>query len=303
MFILLIPVLIPLLSITGVLFFLFRKRISSIIVLFIAIFLNIKTETYPIHINISNNSSHITNTNSIKILTYNIGLHNKYIKQNEDSLIQLKNFFLQQNADILILPESRLANKPKLLSILNNLYEYNINADDNLNERYIETFVFSHYPIHEAKCIGDYIYSMNISIDQYNIKLVACHLISNQWHSKLNGRDGILNNIQQGYYLRQKQAEDICESFKECKEPILICGDLNDISGSSTLSILQNKLSLNDAWWNAGCGYGSTFTGKNLFLRLDHILYSKQYFDIQSVEIPQVHFSDHKPLITHLKLH
>ena len=93
----------------------------------------------------------------------------------------------------------------------------------------------------------------------------------------------------------------ICDSLRNYRGPIIIAGDLNDISGSKTLKKLQNTLSLNDAWWKAGFGYGATSLSKHLYFRLDHILFSS-HFKAKSIEIPKEDFSDHYPIVTNLEI-
>ena len=93
----------------------------------------------------------------------------------------------------------------------------------------------------------------------------------------------------------------ICDSLSQYQGPLIIAGDLNDISGSKTLNTLQKELNLNDAWWKSGFGYGATSFSKHLFFRLDHILLS-HHFKSTSIEIPKVDFSDHYPIVTNLEI-
>ncbi len=304
MLILLVPLIILLLFILSIISFIRRSLIAGAIFLIVAISINIYTESIPLHISYFTNkiSQKKENKEQIRILTYNIKYNGEYMRQNKDSLKYIMEFFKQENADILVLPESRLMSTNKnLYNRLNEMYPYNTSSDFTGNAFYIETFVFSRYPISNVRQYGQhYIYEMNVNLpDEKKVKLIACHFDSNQSNSSLNRGEGIFNNIKNGYEKRAKEAQMICDSLKDYQGPIIIAGDFNDISGSESLNLLQDNLNLNDAWWKSGFGYGATSISKNLFFRLDHILYSA-HFNSTAIDIPDVDFSDHYPIVTDL---
>ena len=303
MFILLIPIIIISFILLSILFFIRRSLIAGAIFLFAAIILNYYTQTFPVH------PSYFFNTpqkkdNNIRILSYNIKYNGEYLHNNKDSLSALISFIKQQNADILVLPESRInSTNKKLRKKLDKIYPYNLGSVYNGNELYLETYVFSRYPISNAKQYSDcYIYEVNIKLSDNNtLKLLACHLESNQSNSSLRNGEGFIKNIKKGYETRNKEAKMICDSLSQYQGPLIIAGDLNDISGSNTLNTLQKELDLSDAWWKSGFGYGATSFSKHIFFRLDHILFS-HHFKSTSIEIPKVDFSDHYPIVTNLEI-
>jgi endonuclease/exonuclease/phosphatase family metal-dependent hydrolase len=143
---------------------------------------------------------------------------------------------------------------------------------------------------------------MDIELSEnFILKLIACHLESNQSNSSFRKGKGFINNIKKGYEARNKEVKMICDSLSQYQGPLIIAGDLNDISGSKTLNTLQKELNLNDAWWKSGFGYGATSFSKHLYFRLDHILFS-HHFKSTSIEIPKVDFSDHYPIVTNLEI-
>lgn len=266
--------------------------------------LNYYTQSIPVNISYFFQQEISDKENNIRILSYNIGLNNQYQTEKKDSLQGIINFFEDQNADIIILPESRIWKKELLRSALEKQYAYAITDGFKGKEIYVETFIYSRYPLSNIKQIGNnYIYSADISItDKKKIRIIACHLSSNQWHSSLFGGEGLINNIKKGYQQRQIEVQEICDSLNIWSRiPTFICGDMNDFSGSSTLKILQNNLSLKDAWWESGFGYGTTFSSKGLHLRLDHILFPKEV-NIQQVNVLKVPYSDHYPIIADFQL-
>lgn len=299
----LIPILIPSLLFLSIILIIRRSLITGAIFLFVAIILNYYTQTFPIH------PSYFFNTpqkkdNNIRILSYNIKYNGEYLRNNKDSLSALISFIDQQDADILVLPESRINSTNKTLrKNLNQIYPYHLASKYKGNEFYLETYVFSRYPISNVKQYGDYyIYEVDINLsDNFTLKLVACHLESNQSNSSLRKGDGLFSNLKKGYETRNKEAKMICDSLKQYNGPLIISGDLNDISGSKSLNTLQKELDLSDAWWKSGFGYGFTSFSKHLYFRLDHILFS-HHFKSTSIEIPKVDFSDHYPIVTNLEI-
>lgn len=299
MYILLVPLLLLVLTIIGIVLLVIRKYKMSAVMIVTALVVNVYTETFPLHFlqSVSSEQFSSKSESHLCVLTYNLG----HLDCNVNNYASLDSFFRMKNADLLILPECRPQIRPEVHSILRHLYPYNITDAFDIDPRYIETFVYSRYPIEKVSHLSDYVYSMNIVLpNQQRLCLVACHLQSNQWHSSLNGGDGLLKNIHNGYQKRLKQTEIIIDSITNIEIPIIVCGDMNDISGSSVLRTLQNGINLNDAWWEGGCGYGPTFTGKHLYLRLDHILYS-HHLSLKHVWIPSVNYSDHRPLIAEFR--
>jgi len=282
-----------------------RSYVISLIIVIVTIALNNYTESIPLHLSFftEREEKYESEEHSLRILTYNIGLQSRYIATEPDSVSLFIAMLEQYKPDILVLPESRLWSKPRLRSELDKLYSYSISTAYAGKEAYIETFIFSRFPLSNIHTIGrHYIYSAEVCLphDQ-QLTLIACHLSSNQHHSSLTGGKGFFENLSQGYKQRQQEVVDICDSLQFCNTPILLCGDLNDFSGSSTLNILQDRLQLHDAWWRGGFGYGATFTGKHLYLRLDHILFS-HHLKLQQVSIPNISLSDHRPLIAEFQL-
>lgn len=303
MLILFVPIIIILFILVSIFFFIRRSLIAGAIFLLAAFITNYYTQTLPLHPSYFYTSSD-KKDNQIRILSYNIKYNSEYLRNNKDSLSALISFIKQQDADILVLPESRInSTNKKLRKKLDKIYPYNLGSVYNGKELYLETYVFSRYPICNVKQYGNYyIYEVDINFSyNFTMKLIACHLESNQSNSSLRNGEGFINNIKKGYETRNKEAKIICDSLSQYQGPLIIAGDLNDISGSNTLNTLQKELDLSDAWWKSGFGYGATSFSKNLYFRLDHILFS-HHFKSTSIEIPKVDFSDHYPIVTNLEI-
>lgn len=113
-------------------------------------------------------------------------------------------------------------------------------------------------------------------------------------------------NYEVGKRIRDYQAcnvrrfiDDACAEGKK----VLVAGDLNDWCGSTTLNTLmgEGENALKDAWWEGGNGFGFTYQGWHLRLRLDHILYSDG-LELQDVKVIDSDLSDHRPLVAKFKV-
>ena len=94
-----------------------------------------------------------------------------------------------------------------------------------------------------------------------------------------------------------------------CIVPTLLGGttvddDLGYLSHSLKVPKFQSFKSSNDqlkdAWWEGGNGFGWTYFGWHLRLRLDHILYSDE-LELVDVKVIDSDLSDHKPLMARFK--
>lgn len=81
---------------------------------------------------------------------------------------------------------------------------------------------------------------------------------------------------------------------------MIVAGDLNDWNGNYCLKTLMGK-DLKDAWAEGGRGFGWTYFGWGLRLRLDHILYSDE-LELVDVKVIDSDLSDHKPLMARFRI-
>ncbi len=269
--------------------------------------------------------------NVIRILEYNICHKDEYLQPNLANYQALADYLLSKDADIMILPEHFGPYAPQLDSILHAHYPHSFATV--LQYGYNEEAVFSRYPITGCRNFrmnpeelierhsevdpafveysqgGTMIYQVDLEMEGKPVTMVYVHLRSNNFdHAKEiadRKRDKLRNvfrYLRSNYAYRAAEAETICDSLQTCQNPILICGDFNDVSGSYVLNLMQDRLALKDAWWQRGMGPGFTFNDQHLLLRLDHLLYSS-HFSLQGVSaLSSADFSDHEPLLFDLKL-
>lgn len=81
---------------------------------------------------------------------------------------------------------------------------------------------------------------------------------------------------------------------------VIIAGDFNDFSRSYSLRRIQGD-DLTDAWLAHGNGFGITYDGWHLRLRLDHVLFSPG-LDPRNIFVLDTGLSDHRALIADFAL-
>jgi endonuclease/exonuclease/phosphatase family metal-dependent hydrolase len=101
--------------------------------------------------------------------------------------------------------------------------------------------------------------------------------------------------LKRAFLKREKQAEQIKEHMNNCPYPFVLAGDLNDTPSSYAYAVLSDHLK--DAFTNKGLGFGSTYAGLLPLLRIDCILYSKEWY-IDSFETLDKTSSDHYPILS-----
>ncbi|MEO6162264.1 MAG: endonuclease/exonuclease/phosphatase family protein [Pelobium sp.] len=98
---------------------------------------------------------------------------------------------------------------------------------------------------------------------------------------------------------KDKELSIIALKAKECKLPVLVMGDLNDVAWSSTTSLFTKTSQLLDV--RKGRGFYSTFSAHHWFMRfpLDYIFCSSDFGFINMKRLEK-NGSDHYPIFTHL---
>lgn len=279
-------------------------------------------ETFPL------NSQEPAPDDCLKVMSYNVHLFNFYTEKSRNNVLK---YISQVDADVICMQEFGYnTNKKKpylreeeIIEVLSEKYPYfHVEINELETHRTFGVATFSKYPIIREENI-EYKSTFNSSIIStiiYKgraIKVFNCHLESN----KLTENDKTLlrelgknfetdkvnevakhlsKKMQPSYLLRADQADTISRLVEITKEPIILCGDFNDVPVSYTYHLMKGD-KLIDSFEECGRGYGYTFSELPFWFRIDHILHSK---GIQSYEfkVDHVPYSDHLPLFCKLKM-
>lgn len=110
----------------------------------------------------------------------------------------------------------------------------------------------------------------------------------------------VFNRISIAFRKQQQQAEIIMNHKNQCDFPVIICGDMNNSAYSYVYRSIKGKL--NDAFEEAGSGFGNTYNFKYYPARIDYI-FTDNRMKVKSFEtFPDFVNSDHYPIMTRLMM-
>ncbi len=218
------------------------------------------------------------------IMCYNVKCSDGLYKENQ---IEIAKLIIKESPDVVFLCEFHRSKSKGLDSIIRQSGEYKQYYRSKSN-----CIFYSKYKIDSIKGIdtqtSNGVWAKNNLVHVFHPKgvvtIVGCHLSSSR------------KDLIGGFKNRASEADSINKEICAEKNPLIVMGDLNDVSGSYTISRIKD-IGLSDAWWEGGLGYGSTFHNKWLRLRLDHILYKDSKLDLQYVKVIDSDLSDHNALV------
>lgn len=110
----------------------------------------------------------------------------------------------------------------------------------------------------------------------------------------------LFNRISKAFKQQQQQAEILKDNLRECKYPVIICGDMNNSAFSYVYRIIKG--SLKDGFEEAGKGFGQTYRFKYYPARIDYI-FADRLMKVKKFEtFPEFDNSDHYPIMAKLSL-
>ena len=246
------------------------------------------------------------------VMSYNVRLFNifNWIPNSEVST-EIKSFINEQNPDILCIQEySENANvslrvyKHKSIFMQGNqiksgqaiFSKYKIVNSGNLE-----------LPDSESAVIFADILKGKDTLRVYNIHLQSVKITSDvneiQENVELidqNKSKHIFKRISLAFTKQQAQSEIIKNHKASCRYPIIICGDMNN---SAFSYVYRNvKGNLNDAFEEAGKGFGETYNFKYYPARIDYILADKSLLVKNFTNFSKFKNSDHYPLVARLSI-
>ena len=323
MFVLFCPIALVFFLLIALLALLFHNYFVSLLFLLLAFGLNSWCECFTFPFFAENETK---NAITIKALCFNVKSTQDNFDENAPLIAQK---IIEEDADIVFLPELYDYRAKYLLPFLREKYPYISRNEDG---RALSSVAFlskwpldvckrievdrkliaNEFGLDELALVKDFtkkssIYKTAITVNEKHITVIGAHLVGNNFYSNKNSYsiDSInsfgylkayLKNVHESYHFRALQADAVCREMDSISTPLIVMGDMNDIGGSYAVRSFEGK-GLDDAWWNGGFGYGSTFEQGFLRLRLDHVFYSPESLQLKNVKTIDTGLSDHKCLV------
>lgn len=317
----------PILVIINILFIIYwalqlKKRVFYSLIVILAGWIQLHS-----FFQISFKSRNETSEKQIKVMSYNVKVFDLYNwTHNKETRAKIFSLLDDINADIMCFQEffsrdsSEFDNLDSIVAREKTKYVHVEYTTTVLRIHHWGIATFSKYPI-IAKgkvnfgyksnniCIYTDIKAGNDTIRIYNMHLQSIafgaddyqymdDLEKNKQTEDIEHSKSIGKRLKKAFIKRAKQADLINESISKSPYPVIVCGDFNDTPASYTYSTISDNL--NDAFIEAGNGFGKSYSGKFPSFRIDYILHSGEFkaYDFQTLH---KELSDHYPVVTYLE--
>jgi len=295
---------VPLLIISNLLFLLFwairfkRQLVLSLIVLIIGY-----NHVFSLF-QFSGNTEE-TDSGSLSVMSYNVRGFNAYNWTKDKNIPgKITNFVTEKDPDILLTQEHFNGNGNMFRD-----FPYNFIFSKDKNSEF-GSAIFSKYPIIKKHSVGfpeegnnnaifvdvvkdkDTLRIFNVHFQSLNIKPEIKDLQEGD-SKKLIGRIGY------GFKLQQNQSEMLMKEVERSPYKTLIIGDFNNTAFSYIYKLVKGTR-FNDAFLEAGTGFGKSFNLSYFPLRIDFFMIDNS-IEIESFEVFHANYSDHFPGLTRIK--
>ncbi|MEZ4838804.1 endonuclease/exonuclease/phosphatase family protein [Flavobacterium sp.] len=243
------------------------------------------------------------------VMSYNVRLFNLYDWIERDVSMLISDFIKEQTPDILCIQEFSNQNEVDF-----RVYRHKYIFIEGKNTK-LGQAIFSKYPIVNEGVISfpnstnNAIYA-DIKRGKDTIRVYSIHLqsikITPDVHEIDENIQGVsqdrskrmLRRMSRSFTSQQQQAEIIKKHKADCNYPLIICGDLNNSPFSFVYRSVKGDL--NDAFEEAGFGFGSTYNFKYYPARIDYIFTDKKFKVKQFNSFSNFKNSDHFPIVSRL---
>ena len=250
---------------------------------------------------------------TLKVVSYNVGLF-AHGDMGDKRLVladSVAAFLRRQNADVICLQEFHLPNTLNLDAWFRDRFpgyhaEYYVLTGES---GHAGNVTLSRRPVlYKGKLDFDKSTNLalhtDIQLDSTVLRFYNCHFES--YNISLSGlvksighkTDEVVEDtgrkMRRSITQRPKQVEEVMKDVDECPVRSVVLGDFNDNPLSYTVYRLSRGRQ--DAFVQAGKGFGATFRHLWPLLRIDYILCPRDLHAV-SYEVPKVKYSDHYPVI------
>lgn len=249
-------------------------------------------------------SKHIENPNNFKVMNYNVRLFNLYNWIEEDNVeIKMVDFIKTESPDILGIQEYHPHKNIDL-----SFFKYKFEKLSGKKTKYGQA-IFSQFPIINSGSIefpntannaifADVVKGTD-TVRVYNVHLESMRINTKAESLKKENSERLFNRVGNTFKMQQFQSELFLMHKKQCPYKMIICGDFNNTAFSYVYRKIKGDL--NDAFIEAGNGFGRTYDFKFFPVRIDFIL-TDEAFLVNGFKAYNQHYSDHYPIMATLSL-
>lgn len=236
------------------------------------------------------------------LMSYNVRLFNLYgWLPAQDIPFTIPAFINEKDPDILCLQEY---NKIGNASIKGYKYKYIFSMEGQTGQAIYSRFrIIDKGDIQFPGSANNVVYA-DIKKGKDTLRVYSMHLqsikISPDIHENINEEKSkvIFKRISAAFEKQQLQAELVEKHKSECPYPMIICGDLNNSAFSYVYRSVKGKM--NDAFEEAGKGFGKSYNFKYYPARIDYVFTDKTIDVKQYTTFSNFINSDHFPIMTRL---
>lgn len=254
---------------------------------------------------------------TFKMITFNC-LHLKDLRQPHSSKNRAIDYLINSGADFICLqelPSFKKKSAPHATQReLNKLLEtYPYYTTDKKDVKFLSKYPFKVVPYKLEKA-GNYqsIIIVEVDINGHKLTVVNVHLPSfaltekqrniitdvathrNTKQSLMEMAWPLYRKMKTAFQRRAKVAQALAELTNTLPQPIILCGDFNDVPGSWSYRFFT-KEGFNDAYAQTGFGPMITYNKHLMYFHIDQILYKGDLIPIY-VKRSSMNSSDHYPL-------
>ena len=249
-------------------------------------------------------SKKIQNIENIKVMNYNVRLFNLYDWLPEANLeTKIIDFIKKEAPDVLSVQEYHPHQNINL-----SFFKYKYEHLSGKKVKYGQA-IFSQYPIINSGSVEfpntpnnaifvDIIKGVD-TLRIYNIHLESLRINTKVESLKTEDSERLFKRIGTTFKMQQFQTELFLQHKAACKYKMMICGDFNNTAFSYVYRKIKGDL--NDAFKEAGNGFGRTYDFKFFPVRIDFI-FADEAFLVNGFKAYNEHYSDHFPIMATLSL-
>ncbi len=259
-------------------------------------------------VKVSNAEMDEDNSSDLSLMSYNVRMFNAYEWSDRTDIPEkITDFIKEKNPDILCVQEHYVG-----AAQLSKIYPYEYIKLKGKNAEF-GSAIFSKFPIVKKASLdfphqgnNNAIYADVVVAEKDTVRVFNVHFQS------LNIKPGIddlqkedskklLGRIGYGFSLQQEQAEMLMEDLNKSPYKTIIAGDFNNTSFSYIYNLIKQDGRFNDAFLEAGNGFGKSFKLDYFPLRIDFLLIENG-MSINEFDKFEIDYSDHYPVLTKIGL-